>query len=87
MHRLMHFSSFCEDSKQAVLSKGGIFIVHNCTVHTKSDNTSLQDELFNHHGILMITLPPYHLDLNLTELVFQNLLQRLVNLRARYNNY
>ena len=32
----------------------------------------------------MIPLPPYHPDLNPTELVFQTLLQRLASLRARY---
>ena len=44
----------------------------------------LQKELFFSHGILMITLPPYHPDFNLTELVFNTLLQRLSSQRARY---
>ena len=71
--------------QKGVLKKGDIFIVDNCTVHTKGDNTGLQEELFDHHGVLMITLPPYHPDLNPTELVFQTLLQRLRSIRARYN--
>ena len=45
----------------------------------------LQNELFHGHGILMITLPPYHPDFNPTELVFNTLLQRLSSQRARYN--
>ena len=73
--------------EKGVLSKGDICIVDNCTAHTTGDNTGLHDELFNHHGVLMITLPPYHPDLNPTELVFQTLLQRLVSLHARYNAY
>ena len=64
-----------------------MFVVDNYTVHTKGDNIGLQDELCNHHGVLMITLPPYHADLNPTELIFQTLLQRLVSLRARYKAY
>ena len=71
--------------QKGVLSGGDIFVIDNCTVHTKGDNTGLQEELFNHHGVLMITLPPYHPDLNPTELVFQTLLQRLRSTRARYN--
>ena len=73
--------------QKGVLSRGDIFVVDNFTVHTTGYNTGLQDELFNHHGVLMITLPPYHPDLNPTELVFQTLSQRLVSLRVQYNEY
>ena len=43
--------------QKGVLFKGVICIVDNCIFHTKGHNTGLQDELFNHHGVLMITLP------------------------------
>ena len=41
-----------------VLVRGDFFIVDNCTVHLKGDNIGIQEELFQNHGILMITLPP-----------------------------
>ena len=68
------------------LIKGDIFIVDCCTVHIKGDCVGLQEELFQNHGILMITLPPYHPDFNPTELVFQCLLRRLTCDRSRYNS-
>ena len=42
-----------------ILQREDIFIVDNCTVHMKGDNIGIQEELFQNHGILMITLPPY----------------------------
>ena len=41
-----------------ILQREDIFIVDNCTVHIKGDNIGIQEELFQNHGILMITLPP-----------------------------
>ena len=64
-----------------------MFDIDNCTVHTKARNIELQEELFHHHRGLMITLHPYHLNLDPTELVFHTMLERLVSLRARYNTY
>ena len=68
-----------------MLQRGDIFLVNNCTIHKKGNNVRLQKELFFGHGILMITLPPYHPNFNLTELLFNTLLQRLSSQRARYN--
>jgi transposase len=48
------------------------------------DNSETQEYLLHEYGIPMIPLPPYHPDLNPTELVFQTLLQHLASLRARY---
>ena len=64
---------------------GGIFVVDNCTVHMKGDNGELQDQLLRDLGLLMVPLPPYWCELNLTELVFQTLLVRLNTERRRYN--
>ena len=66
-----------------ILQRGDVFIVDNCTVHIKGDNIGLQEELFQNHGILMITLPPYHPDFNPTELVFQTLTTRMSVARTR----
>ena len=68
------------------LTRGDIFIVDNCTIHMNGDNIGLQDALKNTHGIWMIPLPPYHPDLNPTELVFNGLLQRLSAQRSRYHS-
>ena len=65
--------------------RGDIFVVDNCTIHVFGNNVGIQDALFNVHGILMITLPPYHREFNPTELVYNTLLQRLSGERARYN--
>ena len=72
---------FCEFVKasmeEGVLVRGNILIVDNCTIHTMADNKHLQEVLLLEHGILMITLSPYHAELNPTELVFHALLMRL----------
>ena len=65
--------------------RGDILVVDNCTIHTMADNEHLQEVLFLKHGILMITLPPYHAELNPTELVFRALLMRLREIRFRSN--
>ena len=70
-----------------ILQRGDVFVVDNCTVHVKGDNIGLQEELFQNHGILMITLPPYHPDFNPTELVFQTLLTRMIVRRTRSESY
>ena len=44
--------------EKIVLSIGDSFVVDNYTIHTKGNDIGLQEELFNHHGVLMITLPP-----------------------------
>ena len=72
--------------KRGVLCRGDIIIVDNCSIHMKGDNISLQQALFEEHGILMMALPPYHPKFNPTELVFQTLLSRLCSERARYNS-
>ena len=41
------------------------------------ENKHLQENLFNDLGILMVPLPPYHPELNPTELVFNTLVQRM----------
>ena len=71
--------------QKGTLQRGDIFVVDNCTIHTKGDNIAIQETLFRNYQILMIPLPPYHPDLNPTELVFNTLLQRLSSERARYN--
>ena len=80
----IHFVRLLLVSK--VLVRGDIFIVDNCTVHLKGDNIGIQEELFQNHGILMITLPPYHPDFNPTDLVFALIVRRLSCDRARYNS-
>ena len=63
--------------------QGDIFVIDNCTIHVKGDNEALQQILWEDHGILMITLPPYHPELNPTELVFSTLVSRMRSQRAR----
>ena len=72
--------------EEGTLSRGDIFILDNCSVHVKGDNLGLAEHLLNEEGILLLTLPPYHPELNPTELVFNTLLQRLKSKRARYNS-
>ena len=71
---------------KGILVRGDILVVDNCSIHCKGDNVGLQESLFRDHGILMITLPPYHPDYNPTEFVFRALLKRLRSERARYNS-
>ena len=71
--------------QKGTLQRGDIFVVDNCSIITKGDNIAIQETLFRNYQILMIPLPPYHPDLNPTELVFNTLLQRLSSERARYN--
>ena len=70
--------------QKGTLVAGDVFIVDNCTIHTQGDATGLHEALFDLHGVLMITLPPYHPDYNPTELVFGSLLVRMKSERARY---
>ena len=60
-------------------------MVDNCSIHCKGDNVGIQECLFRDHGILMITLPPYHPDYNPVEFVFRAVLERISSERARYN--
>ena len=69
--------------RRGVLVPGDIFVVDNCTIHIKGDNEGLQQILWEEHGVLMITLPPYHPELTPTELVFRTLLMRMRAQRAR----
>ena len=72
--------------QSGALRRRDVFIVNNCTIHTQGNNSGIKEALWNIHGVLMITLPPYHPELNPTELVFNGLLQRLKAQRARYNS-
>ena len=58
-------------------------MVDNCSIHMQGCNQYLQEDLFNYLGILMIPLPPYHLELNPTELVFNTLVQRMKSKQTR----
>ena len=71
--------------EEGVLRRGDIFVLDNCTVHFQVDNEGIEDALWMQHGINMIFLPPYHPELNPTELVFHTLLERLKSEKARYN--
>lgn len=66
-----------------VLRRGDVFIVDNCTIHMKGDNEGIVEVLWNDYGIIMITLPPYHPELNPTEFVFNYLVQILRRDSAR----
>lgn len=68
------------------LVRGDIFVVDNCTVHFQGDNEGMEDALWELHGINMVFLPPYHPELNPTELVFHTLLERLKSEKARYKS-
>ena len=72
--------------QNGTLRRGDIFIVDNCTVHFQGDNEGLENALWEMHGINMVFLPPYHPELNPTELVFHTLLERLKSEKARYNS-
>ena len=83
VHQLATFFEFVKMLLQkGTLQRGDIFVVDNCTIHTKGDNIAIQETLFRNYQILMIPLPPYHPDLNPTELVFNTLLQRLMSERS-----
>ena len=71
-----------ETIREGVLRRGDILIVDNCTIHNQTENTYLQEVLMMEQGILMITLPPYFAELNLTELVFRALLMCLRAIRC-----
>ena len=65
------------------LVRGDIFVIDNCSVHMLGENQHLQENLFECLGILMVPLPPYHPELNPTELVFNTLLMRLRSKQSR----
>ena len=71
---------FSECIKEGILVRGGIFVVDNCSIHCKSDNEVLQDVLWDEFNILLITLPPYHPELNPIEQVFHTVVERLQSL-------
>ena len=78
------FSEFvAECIREGILQRGDIFIVDNCTIHMQGENEHLQDILWENYGILMMALPPYHPELNPTELVFRALLKRMRSLRCK----
>ena len=52
----------------------------------KGDNGALQNQLLEELGVLTVALPPYWCELNPTKLVFQTMLARLREERARYNS-
>ena len=66
-------------------SYGDIFVVDNCSVHLQGDKIGIQNELWDKYEIMMVPLPPYIPEFNLTELVFNTLLQRLSSVQARHN--
>ena len=72
---------------EGVLSTGDIFIVDNCTIHCYGGNEYLQEVLWEEHQILMITIPPYHPELNLTELVFRATLTKLRSMRSNNEDF
>ena len=72
--------------ENGVLQRGDIFVLDNCTVHFQGDNEGIEEALWIHHGINLLFLPPYHPELNPTELVFHTLLERLKSEKARYNS-
>ena len=59
-----------------------IFVIDNCSVHMQGCSQYLQEDLFNYLGI-MISLSPYHPELNPTELVFNILVQRMKSKQTR----
>ena len=65
-----------------VLQRGDILVVDNCTIHMLGENEHLQEVLLMQQGILMITHPPYYVELNPTELVFRTLLTRMRAIRC-----
>lgn len=71
-------------TNEEILERGDIFVVDNCSIHYKGDNLGIQELLFWYHGILMITLPPYHPDYNQADFVFLELLARINSERMRY---
>ena len=78
------FHKFVEHPiEEGTLQPGDIFVVDDCSVHMQGENRYLQDHLFECLGILMIPLPPYHPELNPTELVFNTLVQRLRSKQTR----
>ena len=77
VRRLIAVGTLCRDD---------IFVIDNCSVHVQGDNVGLQQTLMDDFGILMLTLPPYHPELNPTELVFNTLLMRLRSARSRYTS-
>ena len=77
------FSSFVgECIREGVLQPYDIFVVDNCSIHFKGENEPLQQMLWEEYAITMIPLPPYHAELNPTELVFRSLLKRVRALRC-----
>ena len=67
------------------LRQGDVLVVDNCSIHFSGQNSELQEKLWTEAGILMIPLPPYHPELNPIELVFNDLVQNLRAMSARYD--
>ena len=67
------------------LSRGDIFVLNNCSIHIQSDNCCLCYSLMTRFGIKLVTIPPYHPELNPTKLVFNTLLMRSRSAKARYS--
>ena len=68
------------------LRQGDVLVVDNCSIHFSGQNSELQEKLWTEAGILMILLPPYHPELNPIELVFNDLVQNLRAMSARYGS-
>lgn len=68
------------------LESGDILIVDNGTIRTAGENEHLQEVLWQDQRILMLTLPPYHSELNPIELLFNDLVQVLTRENARGQN-
>ena len=68
------------------LREGDVFVVDNCSIHFSGQNSELQEKVWTEAGILMIPLPPYHPKFNPIELVFNDLVQNLRAMLARYGS-
>ena len=69
--------------KEGTLQRGDIFILDNCSVHYLGDNVGMKSALKEMYDIDLVTLPPYHPELNPTELIFHILLERLRSRHSR----
>ena len=72
--------------EEGTLDNGDILVVDNSTIHFHGENESIQDVLWNEHNILLVPLPPYHPELNPTELVFRTILVTLKSIRCQIGN-
>lgn len=81
----MFFQFLLHLIRNGFLVPGDVLVVDNSPIYTGGDNQFVQEGLLERANILMITLPPYHSELNPTKLVLNHAWQEMKLLAMRYD--